>query len=612
MITLKDIARLAGCDVSTVSRVLNGKPCRVSEEMRNRIHETARHLGYVPNRTAASLVSGSTRIIGVLIPNVYDGVYAEYLETLEVMLSASGYSLRPFICHNRPEKENTALEALLRNEVDAMICMYYSDYCRENYELIRKNHRPLIFRSLTETGELPFDTVRMNLNEGYSILAGHLADAGCRHIAIVGGSLASLLACGGESVSLNYFRDACKKRAIEVTPANGIVCGDSQDEAYHAVSQLFRSAKQLPFDGLIVQSTNKVFGTCKALLDAGFSIPETVKITTFSDLPACRHYPVPLTVWSQPVPEMCRELASMTLNRLEYPDSPHRDLKFQSTLIVRESTKSGKDKTMKRDSRASFTLIELLVVIAIIAILAGMLLPALNNARARGKSISCVNNLKNCAYAFSMYADGNKGMMPLMHSGVAFPWISYFGRFDNGVLGAVNQTSNLVTSYYSRVASCPTAPDPKSYGSKDETGRRSYGVFNPKGYINNNSVYTANWNSTLSDTFGHPWLRGNGNIVYITSNRLKGFAKFILLADSMVAESAAGVSSGQSQAGGEYCYFYVNNNKTEDAFIGLRHADRANMAMADAHVETRGINDLGQLPLKVTQMCSSTAGLINR
>jgi len=254
-----------------------------------------------------------------------------------------------------------------------------------------------------------------------------------------------------------------------------------------------------------------------------------------------------------------------------------------------------------------FTLIELLVVIAIIAIIASLLLPALNQARDRAKSVSCINNQKNCGTAFLMYADSNRGFMPLMHSHCAFPWICFFGRFDNGMFNAVSQTTDPVNSYYSKVATCPSAPNPLSYGIASNTGLRTYGMINPTKFVDVGS-YKSLWtnDSDLVETFGYPWVRlTSGNVFYVAGTRLRNASKFILLADSMVAGTNTGITTAQSKTGGEYCYLYIDGASSDAAYIGLRHSRQANLTMADGHVETMGQAKLFASPMKIKIIADS-------
>lgn len=220
--------------------------------------------------------------------------------------------------------------------------------------------------------------------------------------------------------------------------------------------------------------------------------------------------------------------------------------------------------------RNSFTLIELLVVIAIIAILASMLLPALNQAREKAKAASCVNNLKQCAAANLTYAnDYNDFVLYRSNNANQDSWGAVLLN-QKYLPGSYTSLGNYYL--FNPVLVCPTVQRNPTADNESQLRFRIYGMLNYQGGYD----YTARSKQIALGKFVVT-LPESTSFSYFSLVKMKQPTGTAMLADS-------GYVNTHDQFG--YCVWSIMAHKVGDDGTGfmLRHANRANVAFMDGHV----------------------------
>jgi DNA-binding LacI/PurR family transcriptional regulator len=349
--TIRDLAAAAGLSVTTVSQVLNGKgdECRISEQTRVKVLETAARLGYRRNGYARALRTGRSNLIGIIGVNFDHPVPLLGARYTTRAVLERGYDVMLFDLTLHPGDPDRALKSLEGHRVEGLVAVTPPRYGREFISRVARRGAPVV--TLDDIGVPEADVVQVDREEG--------ARAATRH----------LLALGHRRIVLTVDRDA--KASTLVARVRGY--RRAHDEAGVAVDEslLLAPLNSYPSfaDGvdivprvlehparptaLFCVNDRMAIGAMQSLYRAGVKVPDDLAVVGFDGIEEGEYTYVPLTTVAQPIAEAASQAVSLLIERLDRPDLKRepRRVVIPPRLVVRGSCGApGADEGYRRTS----------------------------------------------------------------------------------------------------------------------------------------------------------------------------------------------------------------------------------------------------------------------
>lgn len=332
-VTMGDVARLAGVSKMTVSNVVNDRP-GVSEPVRRRVLEVVRESGYRLNVSARTLRSGRTGVLGLAVPHVnsaYFGVLAEHV--------IDEAAKRDF--HIAIEQTGAAAEGEL--EVIARSHKLQFDGLILSASGLDQRDRRLVGDGIPMVmlGErdfaASFDHVAMPNEEGTKAATEHLADRGCRRIAIATGAVRE----GDVNVVTRRHRgylSALLERGLAADPELLVALeGMNARGGRRAAHRMVDSG--LDFDGVVAVTDDVAQGLLRGFADRGLRVPGDVRIIGFDDIPDAETMVPSLSTVSPDHRWMAAKAVELVTARIGDPERAATEHIAPFTVAVRESTR---------------------------------------------------------------------------------------------------------------------------------------------------------------------------------------------------------------------------------------------------------------------------------
>ncbi len=330
MVSIKEVAKQAGVSISTVSRVIN-KSIPVNPKTRVRVEDAINTLQYRPNLVAKGLRGQSSKLIGLVVPEIRNShAFVSIIQFIEENSADHDYSVIVGNNHNNPDIEEKFIDTLIRRNVDGIIFSRVSDESKV-LNTLNSAKLPVVIIDRSFHKEKYSSIVLNNVKAG-QIAANHFLSLGHRHIACITGPSSIKLV----RERLNGFRKELKDKQITLAKQN-IFEGDfSFASGVVGVKHLLK--KESNITAIWAQNDLMGVGVINELTKQGIRVPEDISVMGMDDIDIAKMTNPSLTSIRQPFYEISKSAVEILIKQIESKEIMNFNIVFEPALKVREST----------------------------------------------------------------------------------------------------------------------------------------------------------------------------------------------------------------------------------------------------------------------------------
>lgn len=330
MISLKELAKIAGVDVSTISRALNDSP-RVKPETKDRIRKLANQYNYIPDEVARGLVGKRTNTVGIIIPEFSNTFYSEIIEGLEGVFNQDGFSMLFGKSNYKTENENRIIDLFMRKRVDGIIACSISENSLHDFRKNKVNIPLVLVDSFSNTSE--FDSVSIDNAYGVECVINYLVGLGHRSIGFIGNNIVT-------TDRYKSYESTLIRHSIDIQK-EFVRIGDERNEkgGYLRMMELLSLARKPT--AVFAVSDSMAIGAIHAIKASGLKVPEDISVVGFDDIMVSSYIDTALTTVQQPKYDIGRISAELLVKRIKSGMNKfNQNIIIKPELIVRNTTKS--------------------------------------------------------------------------------------------------------------------------------------------------------------------------------------------------------------------------------------------------------------------------------